>query len=216
MSAKRGGAVSLSPLGGFCLVGVFALGLAAFGFLDAARQNPGLQWSFLGASGVLVAWSVGLFGLAQRTGRALTLEVVLRTQHYIQASAQLVFLLYWGWYWRPVYDSAFLIAAQLVFAYAFDMLMGWSRRDTYTLGFGPFPVILSINLFLWFADDWFYLQFLLVALGFAAKELIRWNKQGRHVHIFTGIAPCLIRSASVGPSTSSSTSALVPSASSRP
>jgi hypothetical protein len=32
-------------------------------------------------------------------------------------------LLYWGWHWRQVYDSAHLIAAQLVFAYAFDMLL---------------------------------------------------------------------------------------------
>ena len=39
------------------------------------------------------------------------------------------------------------------------MLLCWSRRDTYTLGFGPFPVIFSINLFLWFKPDWFYLQF---------------------------------------------------------
>ena len=29
-------------------------------------------------------------------------------------------------------------------------LLGWSRRDTYTLGFGPFPIVLSTNLFLWF------------------------------------------------------------------
>ena len=93
-------------------------------------------------------------------------------------------LLYWGWYWVEVYDAAHLIAAQLVFAYAFDMLLGWSRRDTYTLGFGPFPVILSINLFLLFKQDWFYLQFVLVALGFAGKELISWNKEGRRVHIF--------------------------------
>ena len=184
MSAKSGGAVYLSPLRGFCLVGFFALGLTAFVFVDAVGQNPGAQRSFLGAGVLLLAWSVAVFGLAQHTGRTLTLEVVLRKQHYIQASAQVVFLLYWGWHWRPVYDSALLIAAQLVFAYAFDMLLCWSRRDTYTLGFGPFPVILSINLFLWFADDWFYLQFLLVALGFAAKELIRWNKQGRQVHIF--------------------------------
>ena len=64
------------------------------------------------------------------------------------------------------------------------MLLCWSRRDTYTLGFGPFPVIFSINLFLWFKPDWFYLQFVMVALGFAAKELIRWNKDGRRAHIF--------------------------------
>ncbi len=49
---------------------------------------------------------------------------------------------------------------------------------------GPFPVIFSINLFLWFKPDWFYFQFLMVALGFAAKELIRWDKDGRRAHIF--------------------------------
>jgi hypothetical protein len=64
------------------------------------------------------------------------------------------------------------------------MLLVWSRRDVYTLGFAPFPVVVSINLFLWFKPDWFYLQFGLVALGLAAKELIRWNRDGRRVHIF--------------------------------
>src|SRR5262245_46488458 len=64
------------------------------------------------------------------------------------------------------------------------MLLCWSRRDTYTFGFGPFPVVFSINLFLWFKPDWFYLQFALIALGLAAKEMIRWNKEGRRVHIF--------------------------------
>ena len=174
----------VSPASGFALVACFALGLVAFGFLDTVRQSPPFHWSFLGSGAVLLLWNVGLFGLAWRSGRTLTLEVALRKQHYVQAGAQAIFLVYWGWYWRPVYDSAFLIVAQLVFAYAFDMLLCWSRRDAYTLGFGPFPVIFSINLFLWFVDDWFFLQFLLVALGFSAKELIRWNKGGRRVHVF--------------------------------
>ena len=64
------------------------------------------------------------------------------------------------------------------------MLLVWSRRDVYTLGFAPFPVVVSINLFLWFKPDWFYLQFAIVALGLAAKEMIRWNRDGRRVHIF--------------------------------
>ena len=67
------------------------------------------------------------------------------------------------------------------------------RRDDYTLGFGPFPVIFSINLFLWFKPDWFYLQFLMVATGFAAKALIRWEKDGRPSHIFNPLRfhlPC--------------------------
>ena len=105
-------------------------------------------------------------------------------QHYVQACAHTSIFLYWGWYWRPVYEFAYLIVAQLFFAYAFDMLLSWSRRDTYTLGFGPFPIIFSTNLFLWFRQDWFYLQFLMIAVGFAAKEFIRWNKDGRQTHIF--------------------------------
>jgi hypothetical protein len=111
-------------------------------------------------------------------------EVVLKKQHYLQACAQGSVLLYWGWYWHPVYSFAPFILAQLLFAYAFDMLLSWSRRYTYTLGFAQFPVVFSINLFLWFKPEWFYLQFAMVALGLAAKELIRWNKDGRRVHIF--------------------------------
>lgn len=177
-------AAKLSAARAFALPLVFALGLVAFAGAESVRQNPKLLWSFGGAGGALVAWCAILFGTALRKGRTLTLEIVLRKQHYLQACAQASVFLYWGWYWRQVYDSAHLIAAQLIFAYAFDMLLSWSRRDTYTLGFGPFPVIFSINLFLWFKEDWFYLQFLMVAVGFAAKELIRWNKDGRLVHIF--------------------------------
>ena len=180
----RASAMPVSPLRAASLVGILAVGLGAFGLLDSVRQNPAFQWSFFGASGLLLVWSGAVFGAARRIGRPLTLEVAVRPQHLVQALAQLTFLAYWGWYWRPVYDAAFLIAAQLIFAYAFDMLLSWSRRQTYSLGFGPFPVIFSINLFLWFADDWFYLQFLLIGLGFAAKELIRWDKDGRRVHIF--------------------------------
>ena len=162
----------------------FSLALAALALLPPVRQNPRVLWGFLGAAGVLCVWNGGLLARTRQTGRRLTFEVVLRKQHYIQACAQASVLLYWGWYWREVYDSAYLILAQLIFAYALDMLLGWSRRNTYTLGFAQFPVVFSINLFLWFKPDWFFLQFAMVGLGLAAKDLIRWNKGGRRVHIF--------------------------------
>lgn len=162
----------------------FTAGVAAFALLPAARQNPRLLWSFLGSAAVLAVWAGILFAAARSKGRTFALEIVLRKQHYLQACAQGSVMLYWGWYWRQVYDAAPLIAAQLVFAYAFDMLLTWSRRDRYTLGFGPFPIIFSTNLFLWFKADWFYLQFLMIAVGMAAKELIRWKKDGRDSHIF--------------------------------
>ena len=160
----------------------FTVGLASLTFIAAVRQNPKVLWAFLGASGGVCAWNAALLVLAR--GRTLTVDVVLKKQHYLQACIQGSLLMYWGWYWPPVYAHLPFILAQLVFAYAFDMLLVWSRRDTYALGFAPFPVVVSINLFLWFKPDWFYLQFALVALGLAAKELIHWNRDGRSVHIF--------------------------------
>ncbi len=162
----------------------FAAGLAGLALPAPIRQNPRLLAAFLGGAALLCAWNAVLLVLARRKGRTVTLEVVAKKQHYLQACAQGSVLLYWGWYWPPVYAFAPFILAQLLFAYAFDMLLGWSRRDAYTLGFAPFPVIFSINLFLWFKPDWFFLQFAMVALGLAAKEMIRWNKDGRRVHIF--------------------------------
>jgi hypothetical protein len=158
--------------------------LAGLTLLPGVHQNPRVLSAFLGVVIALWVWNALLFVWARRSQRILTLEVALRKQHYLQACAQLAVLLYWGSYWPPVYAFGPLILAQLLFAYAFDMLLAWSRRDTYTLGFGAFPVIFSINLFLWFKPDWFYLQFAMVALGLVAKELIRWNKEGRRVHIF--------------------------------
>lgn len=141
-------------------------------------------WAFWGAAVTLAVWNAALFLQARSRGRRLELTVVLRAQHYLQATVQCSVFLYWGWYFDEVYKAAPLMLAQLCFAYAFDLLLAWSRRDAYTLGFGPFPVIFSINLFLWFKPDWFYLQFVMVAVGFLAKEFIRWQKDGRSAHIF--------------------------------
>ena len=162
----------------------FTLALLAMSALPYVRENERLLWSFLGAGGFLLAWTGVAYAAARRSGRELTLEIVLRKQHWLQACAQGSVILFWGFWWRTVYDAAPLIVAQLLFAFAFDILLSWTRRDTYTLGFGPFPVIFSITLFLWFKKDWFYWQFALVAVGFAAKELLRWKKEGRWVHIF--------------------------------
>ena len=61
----------------------------------------------------------------------MTAAVVLRRQHYVQACAQGTILLYWGWHWREVYAAGHLLLAQLLFAYAFDALLSWSRRGAY-------------------------------------------------------------------------------------
>src|SRR5689334_6495064 len=142
----------------FSIVCAFIMGVASFGFIGPGRSNSRLFWSFMGAVGVLLVWAVVLFVLAWRQGRVLTLEFAPKPQHYLQACLQTAIFAYWGWYWPQVYDAAYLIVAQLLFAYAFDMLLTWSRRDRYSLGFLPFPIVFSTNLFLWFKPDWFYFQ----------------------------------------------------------
>lgn len=178
---STGAAPSARPL---ALPLTFTLLLIALGFLPLVSGQRTVRLSFWAAAAVLTVWNAVMIVTVRRRQRTLAIEVSIRKQHWVQACAHLSILTYWGWYWHEVYDAAPLIAAQIVFAYAFDMLLVWSRRDTYTFGFGPFPIIFSTNLFLWFKPDWFSLQFLLVSVGFAAKELIGWEKEGRRVHIF--------------------------------
>ncbi len=158
--------------------------IGALAFLPRVQANPRLTFSVWGAVAVLLAWLAVLYVRLKRTDEGRSFVPVLRKQHYIQACVQLSIYAYWGWYWRPVYEFAGLFLAQLAFAYAFDMLLSWSPRQNYTLGFGPFPIVVSTNLFIWFKDDWFYLQFLMLAVGFLGKEFVRWEREGKRVHIF--------------------------------
>ncbi|MXY26167.1 MAG: hypothetical protein F4Y45_16820 [Acidobacteria bacterium] len=199
--------------GGFGLPLLLTLALAALCFVPRIREDELLTASFAGAAGLLLVWQGALalrlrrraataIPQADSSERAASSEpgggkrgaaagggapgvvTSLRPQHYVQAAVQLSVLLYWGYYWGPVYDHAWLLFGQLLFAYVFDMLLAWSRGERYALGFGPFPIIFSTNLFLWFRDDWFALQFLMIAVGFLGKAFVRWEREGRRVHIF--------------------------------
>src|ERR1700731_1365159 len=171
----------LAPLG----VEVFLIVLlASLSFVPRVSANPRLAASFWGAAGVLLVFLLVLRRSVIGSGRALRYEFVPAKVHYVQAAMQSCVYIYWGRYWPEVYQHAPLIAAQLIFAYALDMLVCWARRDTWILGFGPFPIILSTNQFLWYRTDWFFLQFLMVATGILGKEFIKWTRDGRRSHIF--------------------------------
>ncbi len=160
------------------------LGLLAVSLAPRVQSSAVLTGSFWAAAAALAVWQAVLHLRLRSESAGRSFRVVVRPQHYLQAAVQLAVFLYWGYFWRPVYDHAWLLVAQLLFAYAFDLLLSWSRREHYTLGFGPFPIIFSTNLFLWFRDDWFYLQFVMLAAGFLGKEFVRWRREGRSIHIF--------------------------------
>jgi hypothetical protein len=173
----------LSAGGAFLLNVWFVVGLLVLSQLPVLGSRPVVRISIVGAAMVLLTWSALLFGVLRR-GQKVALEVAPRRQHYLQACQQGLVLLYWGYYWREVYHAAPLIVAQLLFAYGFDSLLSWTHRRTFVLGFGPFPIIFSLTLFFWFKDPFFYWQFVMVALGFAAKEFLRWKRDGLNTHIF--------------------------------
>jgi hypothetical protein len=167
----------------FLINGAFIVGLLVLSQLPVLDARPVVRASIIGAAIALFAWSALLFGVLRR-GQTVAFEVALRPQHYLQAFLQGSLILYWGFYWREVYHAAPLIVAQLLFAYGFDSLLSWTHRRTFALGFGPFPIIFSLTLFFWFKDPWFYWQFVMVAIGFLAKEFLRWQRDGRNTHIF--------------------------------
>src|SRR5262245_34766073 len=97
-------------------------GLLALTLLPRIRSSAELTWSFWGAAALLLAWQAIL--AFRRQGGTLQFPKP-RAQHYVQSLCQFGVYAYWGWYWPPVYDFAPLLVGQLLFAYAFDILLTW-------------------------------------------------------------------------------------------
>ena len=129
-------------------------------------------------------WAATLARRARAEGRALEVQIWLRRPHYVQTLVQLGVYAYWGWHWRTVYEFAPLLLAQILFGYLFDMCLSWKRHGRFRLGFGQWPVTFSTNLFIWFHDDLFAVQFLMIALAYVSREFLKWARDGRRVHIF--------------------------------
>lgn len=147
-------------------------------------ENPELSATLWAVAGALLVFLLLLWRRVRKNHRTLQYEAKLIQTHYVQLVMHSSIYAYWGWYWRDVYRFVPLLIAQIAFVYAFDMLVCWSRRDKWALGFGPIPIVLSTNLFLWFRDDWFYWQFVMLAVGVLGKEFIKWKRDGRLTHIF--------------------------------
>ncbi len=175
---------ALSQQPAFWLPASLTLLLFVLSLVPAFRTSAELSRSLWGACAALLLFQAWLLTNSIRQGRRLEFKVALFPSHYVQASVQICVYIYWAWHWEQMRHQAWLILAQIVFAYAFDMLLVWSRRKTWFLGFGQFPIILSTNFFLCFRDDWFYLQFAMIAVGSLGKELFKWQRDGQARHIF--------------------------------
>lgn len=157
-------------------------------FLSAAlcglvgRTVP--AYSIGGAGLVLLAWQVVLIRRNWGRAEAFPMEWHIKNQHYLQAIVQACHYAYWACYWDQVLVWVPLIATQVLFAYILDAMLSWLRGKKWLLGFGPLPIVGSVNLFLWFREDYFYWQLVLIATTFFVKEFVTWNRNGKRTHIF--------------------------------
>ncbi len=187
--------ISTSPRSALLLV-MMVIGMS---LLPAVYSREAVRHScWIAAATLSIGVGVLQFRVS-RERRALLCVVGLKKAHYVQSAMQLCIYAYWGAYWKEVYRFSPLILAQLAFAYALDMLVWWSRRDRWAFGLGLIPIVLSINLFMWFVDEWFLAQFVVIACAVLGKEFVTWERFGRRTHIFnpsalalSAVSVCLI------------------------
>ncbi len=166
------------------LAALFVVAQLAFLALPRFRASMGMWAAVVGAT-VVCALGLGLlFRAAAKSGRALEVEWRPRATHGFQAIAQTIVYAYWAYSYAPTREQLLFMAAQLPFAYLLDMLLGWRRYGRFRLGFGPLPVVGSINLFLWMIDAFFAVQLAMIAAAYLSREFIQWSRAGQRRHIF--------------------------------
>jgi hypothetical protein len=104
--------------------------------------------------------------------------------HLIQTLAQGSIYLYVGHFWPGIGPWLPKLLAQLVFANLFYFAFTLARENQIRIGLSMFPIVLSINLFLWFQPRFFWLHFVLIAVAIAAKQFWVRENRGKISHIF--------------------------------
>lgn len=119
----------------------------------------------------------------RRKGGASTWKVdyEARPHHFVQALAQMSIYFYWAHFNALVVTYAPYILFQLVFATWLQQLVAVAVGRKFRVGFSSFPIVLSINLFIWARPDSFYFQLLMVGAAVLSKAFLVKRTDGRHV-----------------------------------
>lgn len=149
--------------------------------LPRVGANPLLFASVAGAGGLMLLWQLALAGRGKRLG----LEFTIKRAHVGQMCVHTSVYAYWGLHWPDVFAQAPLILGQVCFLSLLEILGSWSLNRRHRLGLGAVPIVFSTNLFLWFHDDWFYLQYGMLVISWLTKEFVKWDRGGgQKVHVF--------------------------------
>ncbi len=160
------------------------LGFHVFLLWPRIYQTSGLFYGWISASIMLTSWFGYLFLTTAKENRDWFGFWKPKKPHLVQMVAQSSVFMGLAWFWPVAWAHLPLLLAQLFFAYMIDILLAISKKRKFRIGFGAIPITISTNLFLFFKDDYFYLQWVLIFFGLASRELFRWKRNGEEVHIF--------------------------------
>jgi hypothetical protein len=147
----------------------------------------GAQTSIVAASGLLALSMLALWIHKSRAGAQWGFRLHFHPNHVVQPLTQGAVYVYlslnspWIGRYLP------LILYQLVFAFVFEMILSLAKYRCFRVGFSVFPIVLSLNLVLWFRPEYFYLQLAMVALAVFSKHFLL-RDDGRHIFNPSGLA----------------------------
>ena len=168
----------------FTLIGVLLLGSFALLFAPQVAFR-GHAWTvMLACSSGLSAAFLYFLWRQLRTKDKCRIELDVRKTHFVQAIAQGSIYFYVGYYYSGVAQWAPFIIYQLIAAFVFDFLLSVYRHNRYKLGFSILPIVLSINLFMWFKPEYFAGQVAMIFAAILGKAYVVRKVEGRPVHVF--------------------------------
>ena len=174
---------------------IFALGMGCVVFCPRISKAEGsVSQSVLIAMTFAFVFALSMLFWRMRSkqeGNTALIDLRVRRPHIVQTCAQSIVYVGWCLTWKTAWLHLPLLFAQVMFAYLIDMGLSWRRYPCYRLGLSPVPIVLSTNLFLFFTDAVFGWQWVLIGGALASREIFRWQRGGRDVHIFNPSAIAL-------------------------
>lgn len=125
----------------------------------------------------LLAWLAFLLRMRHSDAES-PIQLAIKPVHLVQAATQASILLYWGQYWRDVPLHVSALAAQLLFAVLLDGCLSLIMRRRWEVGLTVFPIVFSINLFIWIDNS--FAALLCVAAAVLSKVFLRHGR----THLF--------------------------------
>ncbi|MEE2755203.1 MAG: hypothetical protein VYA30_01025 [Myxococcota bacterium] len=146
----------------------------------------------------LTALAIALVGLFSRgdSKTEKSVQFIKNSTLSMRALSLVLLGVYWTYTREISRDDGLLFLLQIPFAYLIAMGMQWRRRTLYRFDLMPLVIVLTLSFFIWFKDQWWALQLVMLALAVSAQTVLtlqtqravaRFNVLGLVLAILSGV-----------------------------